>query len=129
MNPNSRNQTWSKWTWIVRPGRQVVLPFEPVKASLADFARKHFGQAGQMRITEKLDHYVIELLTEGKPAHDPGFVAHTSAVFKNFYTVQFGVGTHTRLTGPKLMAGSRQDGSPPEQMIIMPRLDWRTPKG
>lgn len=129
MNPNSRNQTWSKWSWTVTPGRQIKLPFQAVKLMLANFARRHFGQAGQMRITEKLDHYLIELLTEGRPAHDPEFVAYTTAVFENFYTAQFGVGTRTTLTGPRLMAGSRQDGSPPEQMVILPPLHWAAPKG
>lgn len=123
MDPNSRNQRWSKWQWTVYPGRRVAVPFEPIKRVIANFARQHFGQAGQMRITEKLDQYVIELLTEGKPAHDPSFVRYTAAVFENFFTVQFGVGTRTVQAEPRWMAGSRQDGSPHDQMIMLPPLN------
>ena len=125
MNPNSRNQVWSKWEWTIRPGRRLALPFEPVKLAIANFAGRHFGKASQMRITEKLDHYRIELLTEGKPVHDPDFVTWTAGVFENFFTVQFGVGTVTQLAPPKLMAGSRQDGSPHDQLIILPTLNLR----
>ena len=122
MNPNSKNQLWSKWTWTVYPGRKVALPFEPLKQVIAKFTRGHFGSASQMRITEKLDHYIIELLTEGKPAHDYVFVDQITARFQSFFKHQFGPGTQTSLSGPRLMAGSRQDGSPPDQMIILPSL-------
>lgn len=124
MNPNSTHQLWSKWMWLVRPGRKTVLPFEPVKAAIARFTKAHFGSAGQMRITERLDCYYIELLIEGKPAHDPEYIVHTAFVFENFFSAHFGAGTRTTLSGPRLMSGSRQDGTPPDQLIILPSLRW-----
>lgn len=125
MNPNSGNQTWSKWQWTVYPGRRLALPFEPIKLAIANFTTRQFGRAGRMRITEKLDHYVIELLTEGKPAHDPDFVQITARQFENFFTSQFGVSTRTMQAPPTFMAGSRQDGSSRDQLIILPTINFR----
>lgn len=122
MDPNSKNQLWSRWAWTVRPGRSVVLPFEPVKLVLANHVRSLFGSAGQMRITEKLDHYIIDLRIEGRPAHDPDFVAHIKRKMVVFFIKQFGPTTTVTMTPPKIEAGSRQDGSPPDQLIILPSL-------
>lgn len=125
MDPNSGNQTWSKWRWTVYPGRRLALPFEPIKLAIANFTSRQFGHAGRMRITEQLDHYVIELLTEGKPAHDPDFVRAMARSFETFFTSQFGANTRTTLDPPTFMAGSRQDGSPRDQLIILPTINFR----
>jgi hypothetical protein len=122
MNPNSTHQLWSRWSWTVYPGRRVALPFEPVKLTIANFTRTLFGSAGQMRIIERVNYYVIDLRTEGRPAHDPDFVSLTARQFRDFFVRCFGVHTRVMLTGPKIEAGSFQDGRPPTQLVILPPL-------
>ena len=122
MDPNSTHQLWSRWTWYVRPGRTLALPFEPVKLVLTNFVRSQFGSTGQMRITEPLDHYLIDVRIEGRPAHDPDYVRITAPKFEAFFVSQFGVGTVVRLHGPRVEAGSRQDGRPPDQLVIIPSI-------
>ena len=122
MNPNSKNQLWSRWTWTVHPGRRVAVPFLPIRDALARFGRRRFGSVGQMRVTEKLDHYVVDVRLEGKPVHDPDYVRHESMVWHAYFLELFGPRTVVTMTPPKLEAGSRQDGSPPDQLIIIPPI-------
>lgn len=122
MDPNSAHQLWSRWTWTVRPGRRVAVPFEPIKATMARFARQRFGSAGQMRIVEQLDRYIVEVRIEGKPAHDPDYVRHERVRWHMFFLELFGIRTEVELAGPKIEAGSRQDGTPPDQLIILPSI-------
>lgn len=83
--------------------------------------RKGFGSSSQMRIRKIGLQYVIEVRTEGKPVHDPGFVKYMADSFSKFFKVGFGNGTTTE-TEAKLEAGSRQDGTPAEQLMILPGL-------
>ena len=122
MNPNSRNQLWSRWTWRVYPGRQTDVPFPLIRDVFARYARKRFGSAGQMRVTRYSDYYVIDLRIEGKPAHDPDYARHERMAWEGFFLSLFGNRTHTELRGPKIEAGSRQDGRPPDQLIIIPPI-------
>lgn len=118
---NSAHQRWSRWTWLVYPGRKVALPFEPIKLVLASYVRSQWGRAGQMRIVQQLDHYLIQVRIEGPPVHDPAYVTAKAAEFEAFYTRQFGVGTRVVLSEAKMEAGSWQDGRPTEQLILIPR--------
>lgn len=126
MDPNSANQVWSKWVWIVKPQR-FVHSFAVVQQEIARFTRKGFGSGSQMRITDYWDPeeqarlYKIELETEGKPAHDPAFVEYMRASYEKFFRNGFGQQTTVRLQ-VKLLAGSRQDGSPRDQWIALPAV-------
>lgn len=130
MNPNSKNQNWSKWTFKVslgdkRPG------FEEVKYNAAVFGRKVFGSVSQMRVYADFVQnrngkfsigWVIEVLTEGHPAHDREFVNAVCANWvKNFFTPGFGSNAHIDCEA-KVMAGDPQNGKPADQMIILPAL-------
>ena len=121
MNPNGQNQRWSKWVWFVQPGRTLVRPFVDVKANLARFAGKAFGSVSQMRITQTGRGYLVELLTEGHPVHDPSYRQYMRENWERFFISGFGQGTTVKMTA-KLMAGSRQDGTPSDQLLILPVL-------
>jgi hypothetical protein len=105
----------------VWPGRRVAVPFQPIKLELARFARRRFGSAGQMRITEKIDHYEIDVRIEGKPAHDPDFVRHERMAWHAYLMEMFGMRTRVELRGPKVEAGDVQNGKPRDQLVIIPQ--------
>jgi len=121
MNPNSANQRWSKWVWFVVPGRTMQRPFANLKENCARFGRKAFGAASQMCITQNARGYIVEVLTEGHPVHDGTYVQYMRAQWQKFFEEGFGLGTKTKLTA-KLMAGSRQDGTAADQMLIVPSI-------
>ena len=118
MNPNSAHQMWSLWTFRVKPGRTSVYSVGDLKHNLGKFSRKVFGSASQMKI-EVQNGLVFMVRTEGHPVHDAQYVEYVRKLWNDFLTVGFGVGTEVTLEA-KLEAGSRQDGSPSEQLIILP---------
>lgn len=122
MNPNSGHQRWSKWTFTIGPGGTKRPPFADVRANAARFGRKVFGSASQMRVRVWRDgRVVIEVRTEGHPVHDPAYVASVRALWLRWALVGWGVGTTLQLT-TRLEAGSREDGTPPDQLILAPPL-------
>ena len=121
-NPNSQNLRWSKWVWFVAPSRQIVRSFAEVQANCARFGAKFFGHASQMRVRQTTRGYIIEVLTEGHPVHDKTYTQYVSDVWQKFFDFGFGLGTNVKMSA-KLMAGSRQDGTPAEQLLIMPSIN------
>jgi hypothetical protein len=126
VDPNSANQRWSKWFITIYTGGTKAPAFADVKANCARFARKGFGSASNMHIEVqrrptyaggRRDVVLIQVLTEGQPVHDPGYVAYMRASWTRFAIAGWGNGTRVELDA-KLMAGSRQDGSPTDQLII-----------
>jgi len=125
MNPNSANQIWSKWSFHVRPEIRVGLPFEDVRSNVARFFRKAFGSASIMHIQQEPDGYLIEVITEGQPVHDPNFQRYIERSCAIFFQYGFGWNTETEMTA-KLLAGSRQDGTPADQLLMVPRTEQTT---
>lgn len=122
MNPNSRNQLWSRWTFVVRPGIAKRHSFAEVKANAARFARKAFGSATEMKIEVRRDgQWIIDVRTEGAPVHELTFVDYMSANWRKFFRAGFGEQTTVDISS-KLEAGSRQDGSPSDQLILAPSI-------
>ena len=121
MNPNSQNQTWSSWVWFVVPGRTIERPFIVVCDACTKFVRKAFGSGTQINIVQTRRGYIIKVLTEGHPVHDQNYLEHMKMNWEKFLTNGFGLGTKIKMSA-KLMAGSRQDGTPPDQMIILPQI-------
>ena len=119
MNPNSRNQLWSKWTVTITPSGVKRPGFSTIRENAARFARKGFGSAAQMRVTVFPDRVVLEVRAEGHPAHDPRYVDYMTRAWTRWAVAGFGVGTLTTLTA-KHEAGSRDDGRPAAQLIIAP---------
>jgi hypothetical protein len=121
MNPNSKNQIWSKWTFTVTPGVSRRRTLAEVRAHCARFGRKAFGAASAMRITRAGGRWTIEVRTEGHPVHESAYVDWMQRQWAPFFVNGFGLGTVTTCTA-KLEAGDRQDGTPADQLIILPTL-------
>jgi hypothetical protein len=121
MEVNSANQTWSKWVWIVKPAVTFRPSRNEVVNKFATVGKKWFGSATEMRLRQKNKHYIIEYLTEGHPVNDPTYVEFTRKSWQELFEKLFGIGTVSKLTA-RIMAGSKQDGSPAEQMIILPTI-------
>lgn len=125
MNPNSGNQMWSLWEYRVYPTALRRPDYPTVKANCARFGRLVFGSASQMRLRCATDgvgrlYWEVAVLSEGHPVHDPQYVTWVHDQWRSFFHSGFGaceVQVHARLE-----AGDRQDGTPPDQMIILPTL-------
>lgn len=122
MNPNSQNQIWSKWVWFIVPGVIKQRSFSVVKDNIARFGIKAFGSGSQARIRQTGRGYILEILTEGHPVHDPAFKQYMKENWEKFFVSGFGNGTTVKMTA-KLMAGSGQEGKPADQMLILPKLE------
>ena len=124
---NSGNQRWSKWVYRVET--RATPPLEVVRDSCASFGRAHFGSASVMRVLRFPRGWEIAILSEGHPAHDPRYAGWMHAEWRKFLAVGFG--SQARITSTaSVVAGSRDDGTPPDQLIIMPgaiRADQRHP--
>lgn len=129
MNPNSQNQRWSLWTIRVTPAHSIRSD-EEFAANTARFMRKAFGSTTEMRVEKNFsgsrgritEVFIIQVRTEGHPAHDPAYVSVFAKSFLNFFTVGFGVGTLVS-TVAVLEAGSAQDGTPSAQLVMLPGVN------
>lgn len=125
MNPNSAHQTWSKWTFTVKPqqAHRILTPEDKASAhaNIARFGRKKFGSASQMRLTFKPIVLVVEVRTEGHPVHDPQYQEWMLKEWRAFFAVGFGMETTVALEA-HMEAGSKQDGTPSDQLVILPTL-------
>lgn len=126
MTPNSAHQWWSLWQYRVYRDSTRQPDFATVKALCARFGQQLFGRASQMRIVYRTDGlgcpcWEISIRTEGHPVHDPQYVAWMHDAWRYFFARGFGpsclVQAHARLE-----AGDRQDGTPPDQLILLPAL-------
>lgn len=137
MNPNSANQRWSKWVFVVSPGGIKRPSFAEVKLNAARFARTRFGQSSAMKVAEHctsqgvlvLNVWEITVRSEGHPVHDPAYVNWMRCQWQSWAEKGFGPGTVVTLDA-KLEAGSRQDGTPTDQMIMAEPLrihNWPEP--
>jgi hypothetical protein len=125
MDPNSRGQLWSRWTFRVFGQRHTLAEIE---LNFAKWARKGFGSVGRVRVRERIGRlgsvYIMEAEIEGRPAHDPGYVAAVERGFSDFVRKGFGdlaVGS----VKVKILAGDVQDGRPREQLVVMPTINLR----
>jgi hypothetical protein len=135
MDPNSQHQLWSRWIFHVFPHRLVSQrQFQDVRDNCARFARRMFGSAGQMRVEYKKLQFrraghesrqrygwLVEMRVEGHPAHDQDFTTQMCAKWQRFFENGFGAGTFIWFR-VYVEAGDKQDGKPPDQLIIVPPL-------
>lgn len=120
-DPNSQNQLWSKWLFqVIETGRQV--PKADVQYNAARWLRMGFGSVGRVRVYGVPRGWRIEALVEGAPAHDPGYRENVRLEFIRFVEQGWGMWALPKMWEPKIMAGSKQDGRPREQMIEVPSL-------
>lgn len=120
MNPNSTNQQWSQW-WILVNSDKYIDPREAERVDLQirKFARKTFGSGGAIHIAHAVGSIRIQIIVESTrlPAHDPTVVEYLRQLWYKFFA-SLGPATRVGIEG-KLMAGSTQDGKPPQQMILV----------
>lgn len=127
MDPNSTHQRWSKWMFVIRAHRK-----RPSKADIIDNARRFFAltfrsTVGQVMVDVWRNTYTIYLVIEGPAAHDPSVQDAIERQFREHFICRgFGVGARLEKMEVGLLAGSREDGRPPDQLIVMPRIDWRS---
>lgn len=126
MDLNTQHSVWSLWTFTVHPEHRVELDFEVIRVNCARFGRKVFGSAAQMCVeTERWDTgtaCVVKVRAEGHPAQDPQYVGYVAELWARFFKNGFGQGS--RITHEvKWEAGDRGDGRPPDQLVILPRIE------
>lgn len=121
MNPNSTHQIWSRWTFTVTPGRTIAASRLELEQNCGRFGRKAFGSASEMRITTRAGKLIVDVRTEGHPVHEAAYVAWMRQQWTRFFRNGFGNKTRVDLE-TKLEAGSRQDGRPADQLIVLPPM-------
>lgn len=123
MNPNSANQRWSAWRITVQPGRvqPSATKAEAILPAVARFTRALFGSVTQMRVLTQTGAVTFEVRTEGAPVHDEKYVTHVTERYAGFFQRGFGPGTVTTVDA-RLLAGSREDGSASDQLVMLPTL-------
>jgi hypothetical protein len=121
-NPNSGNQRWSKWRFTLRlpPLSRVTEP------QMCDNARRFFAklfrsQAGSVKVGHIGRRWWIELRMEGVAVHDPGVRAEARRLFARDF-VRKGLGGDLLDMEAGLLAGTREDGTPRDHLIVMPTL-------
>jgi hypothetical protein len=126
MNPNSAHQTWSFWEYRIYPDGTRRPDFATVKANCSRFGRLLFGSASEMHLSYRTDGdgrpcWEVQIRTEGHPVHDPQYTEWMHDAWHHFFQRGFGpsclVWKHVRLE-----AGDRQDGTPADQLILLPAL-------
>lgn len=125
LDPNSAHQLWSHWLFRIWPcGRYP--PIREVEANAARWLRSGFGSVGQVRVTERVEHGLaatwIEAMIEGRPAHDPEYVASVRRGFRKFVDEGWGRLAQMKLE-VRVLAGDLQDGKPREQVVVIPRIE------
>lgn len=126
MNPNGQNQWWSLWKFRVEHkglGTSKPVTREELKTNLGRFARKMFGSAGTMAFDVLRGKLEIKILVENAQgvAHDPAYCDYVRTQWTAFLVAGFGPSTVVTMES-KLMSGSRQDGTPSDQMVVLPSL-------
>lgn len=125
MNPNSANQRWSLWQYRVTDMTQRPM-YAMVRENCKRFGRLMFGSASEMRVVHATDgfgvpYWEITVRSEGHPVHDPQYTERMHSQWRKFLTNGFGdastIHCHARLE-----AGTREDGTPADQLIILPGL-------
>lgn len=123
MNPNSQHQRWSFWSYTVYPGAPASVPvhFTEMRLNCMRFGRLLFGSASCMRIVHTKLYWEVSVLSEGHPVHDPQYVEWMHEQWRQFFNKRFGNQCEVRVHA-RLEAGDRQDGRPPDQLILLPEL-------
>jgi hypothetical protein len=127
LDPNSGNQRWSRWRFVVQPGRRLPRTRE-VRNNWQRYMPKLFRTTvGRGRVAkvwvEKRMYYAITAEVEGPPVHDPDFVAWVRREVQGVFVERgFGVGARLREMDAVLLAGSAEDGKPASQLLVLPSL-------
>lgn len=124
IDPNSQHQLWSRWIFRIDAPVEKRPPVDEVVANARRYVAKLFHSTiGRVRCDQQGGRYVLIVEIEGPPAHDPAYVARVIEDVRTRFVAQ-GFGPRARLTDTVvgILAGDTQDGQPPAQLIVMPRL-------
>jgi hypothetical protein len=145
MDPNSGNQRWSRWTFLIEcdPGRV------PTVTETIDNARRYMSRLfntttarvkvvyindqrlGAKRGLSIVDgviglhghFFVISAEVEGPPAFDLEYRQWVRREFEGVFVKKgFGAAAELLKMETAHLAGSAQDGKPPSQLIVLPKI-------
>lgn len=125
MQPNSAHQLWSRWTFGVEADPRKLPSFHECVDNFRAWVKIGFqSSAGRARLIQPSPTaYVFQVEIEGPPATDPEFREHVKRQFiAHFMFAGFGFSASLVQFDVKILAGSRDDGTPADQMVVMPPL-------
>ncbi len=128
MNPNSQHQLWSRWTFGVLANPTKLPTLRECRSNFSRWCSLGFASTvGRVRCTCTASAagtvYLFVVEIEGPPAHDPGYRDAVRRQFAGrFMRTGFGSGAHLCRFEVSVLAGDRQDGSPPDQLLVLPTL-------
>lgn len=128
IDPNSQHQMWSRWSFLVQPNGVIEPLVKEVSYNAGKYFIKLFGSSvGRCRCEVARGirlptRYRVIIEIEGPPAHDSEFQARVKADFtQRFMRPGFGVDAQLVDYEVAILAGDRQEGKPPDQMLVMPK--------
>lgn len=121
-DPNSGNQRWSKWRFTF-----VIVGAQPTVSYVRENAQRFFAQlfrstSGAVRVTQIQRRWHVELRMEGIDVHDPAFRQQVQKQFVCDFLQKGFRGVRFIEMEAGILAGTREDGSPRDHLIIMPLL-------
>lgn len=127
IDPNSQHQLWSRWVFGIQADAGKCPPVDTCADNARRFFARGFGTVGRVRCDQQGTYYVVVAEVEGPPAHDPDYRAAVKRQFRERF-LRAGFGDSARLVrfDATVLAGDRQDGAPPAQMLVMPHYSIST---
>jgi hypothetical protein len=129
-NPNSAHQRWSRWTFVVLLDARRIPTVDAVRLNFQRYCSRLFkSSAGRVNVAIVRDSRVRPIRTyavhkveiEGPPVHDPAYQAWVRREFEGVFMAQgFGPGATLMQMEAVLLAGSREDGQPATQLLVLP---------
>lgn len=123
MDPNSQHQRWSRWIFGIEANPAKCPDHMAVVDNARRYFRKAFKTVGRVRCDQQGTYYCLVVEIEGPPAHDPGYVESLKRDFtERFLAAGFGASARLTRFDVALLAGDAEDGTPPDQMLVMPHV-------
>lgn len=124
-NPNSANQTWSRWTFKCFIPTKKSLTFEEILLNWRKFCPLLFKtHSGRLKLTKTNSHYKFVADIEGVSINDPLYRADVKMRMREHF-IRKGLGNYSANSmkmESSLLSGSAQDGTPPVQLIVLPEI-------
>ena len=122
MNPNSQNQTWSHWEFVVEAHPLKMPSVTDCRENASKFFKQGFKTSvGRIRVfRHDVTRYTFQVQVEGVDVNDPGYKTYVKRKFIGDFMFK-GFGYQSKLVGfdARILAGKR-DGKPADQLIAMP---------
>lgn len=126
---NGQNQKWSKWDFTLSSASfSKAITKAELQQNLNRFFAKLFGTSAiEIKALLRGGKLKLKVLVEGGDIipHDPAYFEWIKAQSTAFFVAGFGASTQVVIEG-KLVAGSKQDGTPNEQLVVLPTIKLGT---